>query len=132
MYTFCKQERLCSQRLIDELFNSGHRIMVYPFSVHWMACPNEAIPFQAQVLIATSKRKFRHAVDRNHVKRLIRECYRMHKPELYTMLESRGVKMVLAVNYIHNSIFDYASLMHKFDKVMLRLQQELDQSITAE
>ena len=67
MYTFCKQERLCSQKRIDALFQSGHRIMVFPYSIHWQVCPNGTLPegVPAQVLIATSKRKFHHAVDRN-------------------------------------------------------------------
>ncbi len=119
MYTFCKQERLCSQKRIDALFQSGHRIMVFPYSIHWQVCPDGTLPegVPAQVLIATSKRKFHHAVDRNRVKRLTRECYRLHKPALYQFLTTQNINLVLSINYIHTSILDFNTLNHKFDKI---------------
>lgn len=127
MQTFSKQERLCSEKLMDELFHTGHRLMVFPFSIHWKLCPPEALPANvpAQVLIATSKKKFHHAVDRNRVKRLTRECYRLHKPQLYQLLEERQVALLLAVNYIHNEIFDYSVLYHKFDKITAALLRDI-------
>ena len=119
MYTFCKQERLCSQKRIDALFQSGHRIMVFPYSIHWQVCPNGTLPegVPAQVLIATSKRKFHHAVDRNRVKRLTRECYRLHKPALYQFLTTQNINLILSINYIHTFILDFHTLNHKFDKI---------------
>lgn len=119
MYTFCKQERLCSQKRIDALFQSGHRIMVFPYSIHWQVCPNGTLPegVPAQVLIATSKRKFHHAVDRNRVKRLTRECYRLHKPALYQFLTTQNINLILSINYIHTSSLDFHTLNHKFDKI---------------
>ena len=119
MYTFGKQERLCSKKLIDALYQSGHRLMLFPYSVHWMLCQPDALPHStpAQILIATSKKKFRHAVDRNRVKRLTRECYRIHKPLLYDYLNSQGTRLILSINYIHTEILDYHTLQHKFDRL---------------
>lgn len=127
MYTLGKEERLCSKKLIDSLFLSGHRFMAFPYSIHWMLCPQGSLPpgIPAQVLIATSKKKFHHAVDRNRVKRLTRECYRIHKPQLYTLLDSHNATLVIALNYIHNEIFDYHTLNHKFDKLTLTLIQHI-------
>ncbi len=124
---FCKEERLCSEKLMDALFHSGRRLTVFPFSIRWMLCPKETLPsrFPAQVLIATSKRKFHHAVDRNRVKRLTRECYRLHKPQLYGFLESNGLTLLLAINYVHNEIFDFARLQHKFDKATESLIKDI-------
>lgn len=125
MFTFTKTERLCSQKHIDQLFSKGHRFMVFPYSVTWMECPSDDIPQRAQVLVATSKKKFHHAVDRNRVKRLTRECYRLHKPALYQMLEQHDVKLMLSVNYIHNEVLPYASLYKKFDKIIDQLNKSL-------
>ena len=122
-FQFSKKERLCSEKLIEELFRSGHRMMVFPYSVHWKMVDADTLPegIPAQVLIATSKKKFHHAVDRNRVKRLTRECYRMHKPQLYEYLREHGLLLVLSINYVHNEIFDFATLMHKFDKLTTSL-----------
>lgn len=125
---FPKRERLCSQRLSDTLFSQGHRLMVFPFSVRWMLCPAGMLPdgVSVQVLIATSKRKFRHAVDRNRVKRLTRECYRRQKGLLVEPLAASGRAMLLAVNYVHNGILPYAALYGKMEKLLAVLAKEVE------
>lgn len=127
-HTFTKEERLCSQKMIDDLFASSNRLMVFPYSIHWKLYPSGTLPAPAQVLITTSKRKFHHAVDRNRVKRLTRECYRLHKSELYQCLQQRQQQLVLSVNYIHDDIFDYPTLYRKFDKVVAQLCNEIQQA----
>lgn len=132
---FPKKERLCSQTAIDKLFCQGQRLMVFPFSVRFIVTPVHNNPESAalsvcstqppiQVLINTSKRKFHHAVDRNRVKRLTRECYRLHKAPLFDYLQQQGLQMTLAINYIHNEILDYQTLFHKFDKLTVILLQQ--------
>lgn len=130
MYTFSKSERLCSKILLDQLFHTGHRLMVYPYSVHWNLCPADALPADVpcQVLIATSKKKFHHAVDRVRVKRLTRECYRQHKPQLYQYLADNDLHLLLGINYVHNEIMDYQVLYRKFDKLMAQLTDKISQA----
>ncbi len=131
-HTFGKKEHLCSEKLMDDLFKTGQRLMVFPYSIRWKVCPRETLPegVSAQVLIATSKRYFHHAVDRNHVKRLTRECYRKHKPELWQVLEEHDAALLLAVNYVHNEIFDYKVLYHKFDKLTGLLTAKLAERLS--
>ena len=101
MYTFGKQERLCSKKTIDALFLSGHRLMLFPYSVHWMLCPTGTLPDGVPA----------------QVKRLTRECYRIHKPKLYEYLNGQGLNIALSINYIHNEIFDYHTLNNKFERL---------------
>lgn len=75
-HTFPKSERLCSKKVIDELFLGGHKsYSAYPLRVIFMERQEPGV----QILISVSKRRFKHAVDRNRVKRQIREAYRLNK-----------------------------------------------------
>ena len=79
--TFRKSERLCSKKVIDALFASGNKsFSAFPLRVVYMERPEPV----SQVLISVSKRHFKHAVDRNCVKRQIREAYRLNKDLLPT------------------------------------------------
>ena len=112
---------------MDTLFAEGHRLMVYPYSVRWHLVSPQQLPegVRHQVLIATSKKKFRHAVDRNRVKRLTRECYRHAKPRLTAFLEDNDLAVVLALNYIHHEIFPFAVLTAKMERIVNTLLKEL-------
>ena len=81
-YTFPKEEHLCRKKLIEELFSKqGSSFGVYPLRIVWIPAP-APITAPPQVLISVSKRTFKRAVDRNRLKRLIREAYRLNKYRL--------------------------------------------------
>ncbi|WP_046246181.1 ribonuclease P protein component [Hymenobacter terrenus] len=83
-YTFPKEEHLCRKKLIDELFGKqGSSFGIYPLRIVWVATEVPTVE-PPQVLISVSKRTFKRAVDRNRIKRLIREAYRLNK---YRLLE---------------------------------------------
>lgn len=88
---FPKRERLNSKKFIQELFSKGSAFTHYPYKVICLplnqdrareamlpAAPG-AEPPTAQVLFSCSKRSFKKAVDRNRVKRKMRESYRLNK-----------------------------------------------------
>ncbi|MEJ8804510.1 ribonuclease P protein component [Pontibacter sp. H249] len=77
-YTFSKEEHLCSKRLIALLFSKGSSFNLYPLRFIYYS-PQDMPPVQTQVLISVSKRYFKRAVDRNRLKRQIREAYRLNK-----------------------------------------------------
>jgi len=81
-HTFPKEEHLCRKKLIDELFGKqGSSFGVYPLRIVWLKSA-QATTAPPQVLISVSKRTFKRAVDRNRLKRLIREAYRLNKYRL--------------------------------------------------
>ncbi len=122
-FTFSKAERLCSRKQIDRLYAEGHRFVAFPFSVQWMVVDTPTSP--CQVMIVAPKRRFKHAVDRNHVRRLTRECYRMRKQHLYDLLNEHGIGIVLSLVYIHNEITSFEQMGHKMDKLMAALEKEI-------
>lgn len=85
-YTFRKRERLCRRLDIERLFGSGsHSLSSYPIRAVWRTADAEKP--EAMVLISVSKRHFKHAVDRNRIKRLLREAYRKNKEVLNEALK---------------------------------------------
>ena len=121
--TFSKEERLCSRRLINRLYAEGNRLMAFPFSVQWHF---EQLEVPCQIMIVAPKRRFHHAVDRNRVKRLTRECYRLHKARLYTFLEENKIEgITLSLVYVDSSILPFDTLMKKMDKLIEQLIKDI-------
>ena len=99
--------------------------MAFPYSVQWMLMDESSLPSPAQVMIVAPKRKFKHAVDRNHVRRLTRECYRLRKERLYSFLQERGISIVFSMVYIHNERMPYEQLGKKMDKLLESLEKDI-------
>jgi ribonuclease P protein component len=125
MYTFTKEERLCNKRLIDELFHNGSSFLCYPFKVSWLYT-TEPQPFPAQVLFSVSKKRYKRAVDRNLVKRRMREAFRLNKQQqLYNHLDTAGKHIILSVGYVGKIIEPYELLEKKMLKLLIQLNTEL-------
>jgi ribonuclease P protein component len=104
--TFKKEERLNKEKWIKELFEKGSSFILYPFRVIFLPHPDPDYPVH-QVLITVSARNFKKAVDRNTIKRRIREAYRLNKLKIL----SPG-KWLIAYIYIAKEIVP-SELIHK-------------------
>jgi ribonuclease P protein component len=82
--TFRKAEKLCSQIQIDKLFSEGKSLSSRNFRLIYLETDTARIPV-VKLLIAVPKKNFKHAVDRNRMKRLIREVYRTNKHKLLNL-----------------------------------------------
>lgn len=120
MYTFKKEERLCNKRLIDGLFHSGSSFLCYPFKVSFNIV-TDGQP-TAQVLFAVAKKRYKRAVDRNHIKRRMREAYRLAKQDLlYNHLATVDKTIVLSIAYIGKEIAEYEVIEKKMQKALTQL-----------
>ncbi len=113
-------------RRIEMLFEKGGKAMVFPFSIRYLVVPADTLPATCQTLISVSKRRFRHAVDRNRVKRLMRETFRTRKQQLYVALDNR--QLLLSISYVHTQIYDYGTFDRKMQKAIEVLIEKLRQS----
>lgn len=117
---FAKNERLCSLKLIEELFKSGNVLFQYPFRIIWKVSES-ALPNPSQVVIAVPKRNFKRAVDRNLIKRRIREGFRKQKEILYNPLKERGVTLIFMVQYTGKEIASFDKISESMAAALKKL-----------
>ena len=99
--TFRKQERIVSDLLIETLFEKGdsQSLAAYPLRVVYLQTERQSGHAPIQILISVPKKRFKHAVDRNRVKRQIREAYRRHKQLVINGIEE-GRELLIAFIWI--------------------------------
>lgn len=123
-YYFRKEERLCSVRLIEELYSQGSSFALYPFRFVYKEYANQTVP--VQIVISVPKRKFKNAVDRNRIKRQIREIYRHSKEDLvYPTLLEKNKNIQLLLIYTGNEIITTTKLQKKLNLGLERLLSKL-------
>jgi ribonuclease P protein component len=109
--------------LIDELFQKGSSFVIYPLKVLYL--PQPASSQAPQVLITVPKRNFKRAVDRNTLKRRIKEAFRLHKHLLRAASDSNS--FIIGYIYIGKEIADYQTIAGKLKMCLLRLSKKQDQ-----
>ena len=121
--TFPKAEHLCGKTAIDKLYAEGKAFLSYPVRIVFRAAQKEEVP--ARCLVNAPKKKFKHATDRNRIKRQIREAYRKNKHELYQLLEEKDYQLHLAITYIGDKIEPSAFIEKKIKVALARLIEQL-------
>jgi ribonuclease P protein component len=105
--TFSKKERLCSRKIITGLFESGNEFFTPHFKVIWDLVQQDD-PAPSQVMFSVSKRNFRLAVQRNLIKRRMREAFRKQKSIIYDPLSVTGLHIAFIVIYRNSKINPYS------------------------
>ncbi|MCF8298898.1 MAG: ribonuclease P protein component [Saprospiraceae bacterium] len=123
--TFKKGERLCSKKTIKELFADGSSFFIHPFKVIWkIADLNSDYP--AQILVSVSKRNFKKAVDRNKIKRQIRESFRKNKNSFYEFALINKKQYAIAFVFTAKEKIAYKDIESKIILILQRLEKYVD------
>jgi ribonuclease P protein component len=114
-FSFHKEERLKKEKHIQELFGKGSSFYLFPFKVLLIEHPDSAYPFH-QVLFSVSKRNFKRAVDRNLIRRHMREAYRLQKGILPAQ-----PRLILCLIYTHKDLPIPTEIHKKLKLILERL-----------
>lgn len=115
--TFPLKEHLKSKSVIDNVYANGTSATAFPLRAVFLEQPATQEP-TATILINVAKRRFRHAVDRNLLKRRIREAYRTQKHGFIESLENNGKKIAVAIMYIDTKPSSTEYLTRKMVKLL--------------
>lgn len=119
-YTLGKEERLKSRKLIERLYEEKNSVKVFPLRMIFLQTKHTS-DFPAQVGVSVSKRNFKSAVDRNRIKRLMRESYRLQKEIVYNNLDKPYVFMI---SYLGKQECTYNEIFLKMEKLLKRFIEE--------
>lgn len=118
MEDFPKYERICKESEIQSLFKKGTGFSSYPFRVVFLVRPVGDHPVTCRLLLSVSKKRFHHAIKRNRVKRLIRECWRKNKSKLYEICNRDTISVDVALVYNATVIHTYETMLDKTSKAI--------------
>jgi ribonuclease P protein component len=131
-FTLPKTERLYLRESIGELFANGRPFTFFPYRVVYLIkkadavnLPNPKKQGRCAVMTVVSKKRFKHAVDRNHVKRLTREAYRVQKLPLHEALETTGLSIEVAFIFVDNKFISFEDTYKLIGKAIGRLQRAI-------
>ena len=123
--TFKKSERLCSRLLMDRLFQGDNKsVSAYPLRAVFLPVSTDEQK-GVSVLISVPKKRFHDAVDRNRVKRQIREAYRKQKHVLIEKMGGREQGLLIAFIYVSAQIESTAYI----EKRLARLLDKIDEAL---
>jgi ribonuclease P protein component len=120
-FRFPKSSRLYLRKEISELITTGKSLHVSPLKVFYKVLPEGDFPLKMAVTVP--KRNFKLAVDRNRIKRQIREAYRLNCHQAIQHFQEKGVTMHIMIVYNSKIPPDYVGLKSKIILILQRLQE---------
>jgi ribonuclease P protein component len=118
--TFPKENKLCGQMRIEQFYREGKRFVAWPLRVTWS--PTEG---DTKILVWAPKSLFKHAVQRNRMRRLMREAYRLHQDMLSANSDSgQTSNFLIAFNYIDKEEQPYAVIEKAVCKALKKIAEK--------
>jgi ribonuclease P protein component len=123
--TLGKNERLKSRKQIEQLFSKGKNFVVKPFRIYYRI---HQVAFTLQFGVSVSGKNFRKAVDRNRIKRLVREAYRLQKIFLQEKLKEKKLQINIFFIYTGKELPDFNLIKEKVDVALKKLLAIVDEN----
>ena len=116
-HTFSKEEKLKSRKMIENIFTNGFVVKSYPIRIQFAFHELSELP-RCQVGVSVSKRNFKSAVDRNRIKRQLREAYRLNKGSIIAKLDLADKRLAMMIIYTSNEKLEFVDIEHKLLKAI--------------
>jgi ribonuclease P protein component len=123
--TFGRSERLKSEKAIEALFETGKSLYLQPIRLIFkqnLSAENS----NTKVGFAVPKKNFKRAVDRNLLKRRMREAYRLNKPILFPDNSEHAVTMDIMLVYQGQKIEDFTIIKDSIGSLLKKLLQKTE------
>lgn len=123
-FTLSKEERICSKKLINELFTGNGRSMTaFPLRAVFMKRTVDDDQPRAAMLVSVPKRYFKHAVDRNRVKRQVREAFRRNKSIITQNLTDDHEAVAIAFVWLTNEKYPSSEVENRMVRLLTRISE---------
>ena len=132
-FTLRKDERLKSRKQIEKLFAEGKSFVVNPFRVYFLfdgMLNAQHSMFNIQFGVGVSAKNFRKAVDRNRIKRLTREAWRLQKNELSEKIKATQKQLNVFFIYTGKELPDFTTVKDKVAVALKKLADKIDENIS--
>ena len=129
-YRLTKKERISSKKEIDLLFTEGNSFIVYPLRIVYIEhnCKEISDKSAASIMVSISKKKFKSAVKRNRLKRLIKESYRLNKNDFIEKITTQFKRISIAFLYLSDEEKPYAEIESAVRKALETLSTKILQN----
>jgi ribonuclease P protein component len=124
-FTLGRDERLKSRKQIERVFREGKSMQVFPFRVYFFIQPLVAGRQPLQAGMGASRRNFKKAVDRNRIKRLIREAYRLKKEPLVLLMKEKQLSLSLFFIFTGKELPEYGLVSGKIAVALEKIMKEI-------
>jgi len=124
-FSYPKKVRLRSKKLIAELFENNQSFSKYPLRMVWKQVDTlpEEVPIQTGVSV--SKKRFKRAVNRNLLKRRMREAVRLNIQSLNNTVKTKNIKLAIMFIYTANEIKNYNEIENSLKELLQKLENKI-------